>query len=107
MADQKRNVLFKSHCLVLEVIGKKWSTVSTLGPNDNVPKEIQLCISDDGKSWRLYSTCLAGEVLVPKIDAKTRAAKLERGFIMVDKFGLKFKDEKQADNFLRMIEKAK
>ena len=107
MADQKRNVLFKSHCLVLEVIGKKWSTVSTLGPTDNVPKEIQLCISDDGKSWRLYSTCLAGEVLVPKIDAKTRAAKLERGFIMVDKFGLKFKDEKQADNFLRMIEKAK
>lgn len=107
MADQNRNVLFKSHCLVLEVIDKKWSTVSQQGQNDNIPKEIQLCFADDSKTWRLHSNCVRGEVLVQKIDAKTRAIRHEKGFIIVDKYGLKFKDVSQADNFFRMIEKAK
>ena len=107
MADQNRIVLFKSHCLVLEVIDKKWSTVSPDGQNDSIPKEIQLCYSDEEKTWRLYSNCVAGGVLVAKITTTTRAIRHEKGFIIVDKFGLKFKDVSQADNFFRMIEKAK
>ena len=92
---------------MLEVIDKKWSTVSQQGQNDNIPKEIQLCFADDSKTWRLHSNCVRGEVLVQKIDAKTRAIRHEKGFIIVDKYGLKFKDVSQADNFFRMIEKAK
>ena len=107
MADQKRNVLFTSHCLVLEVIDKKWSTVSTRGQNDNTTKELQLCLLDDDQTWRLYSSCVPGEVLVPSITSSTRAIRHDKGFIIVDKFGLKFKDVSQAENFFRMIEKAK
>ena len=107
MADEKRNVLFTSQCLVLEVIDKKWSTVSTRGQNDNTTKEVQLCFLDDEQAWRLYSNCVSGEVLVPSINSSTRAIRHEKGFIIVDKFGLKFKEVSQADNFFRMIEKAK
>lgn len=107
MADQKRNVQFKSQCLVLEVIDKKWSTVSTRGPNDNTTKEIQLCFIDEEQTWRLYSSCVSGEVLVPKINSSTRSIRHDKGFIVVDKFGLKFKDASEADNFFKMLEKAK
>ena len=107
MADQSRNVILTSQCLVLEVIDKKWSTVSTRGQNDNSTKEIQLCFMDDDKTWRLYSNCVSGEILVPRITSSTRAIQHDKGFIIVDKFGLKFKDASQADNFFRMIEKAR
>ena len=107
MADQKRNVQFKSRCLVLEVIDQKWSTVSNLGQNDNTPKELQLCFVDEEQIWRLYSSCVLGEVLVPRITSSTRAIRHDKGFIIVDKFGLKFKDASEADNFFKMIEKAK
>ena len=107
MADQSRNVILTSQCLVLEVIDKKWSTVSTRGQNDNTTKELQLCLLDDDQTWRLYSSCVPGEVLVPSITSSTRAIRHDKGFIIVDKFGLKFKDDSQADNFLKAVEIAK
>ena len=107
MATHGRNVLFTGQCLVLEVIDKKWSTVSTRGQNDNSTKEIQLCFIEEEKTWRLHSNCVSGEVLVARIDSSTRAIRHDKGFIIVDKFGLKFKDVSQAENFFRMIEKAK
>ena len=89
------------------MVDKKWSIVSTLGQTDSEPKEVELCFLEDSHSWILYSNSVSDSVLVPRIQQDTRAAKHGKAFVNVDKFGLKFKDDSQADTFLKALEIAK
>ena len=89
------------------MVDKKWSIVSTSGQSDSEPKEVELCFLEDSQSWILCSNSVSDSVLVPKIHHDTRAAKHGKAFVNVDKFGLKFKDDSQADNFLKAVEIAK
>ena len=59
------------------------------------------------QTWCLQSPVVASGLLVPRIGPDTKLQKYARAFILVDKYGVKFRDETKSDNFFKYLERAK
>ena len=67
--------------ILCQVVDRKWEIVSPAGPQDNEPKEINVCYLEDSQVWSLYSNCVSHEVLVARIQPDTRALKHAKGLL--------------------------
>ena len=53
------------------------------------------------------SSVILGGMLLDKIHQATKVEKLAKAFVHIEKYGVKFSDDKKADAFMKAVEKAK
>ena len=69
--------------------------------------DLEICYLEKKKVWCLMSSVIKGGVLLDKILLGTKMEKLANAFVHIDKYGVKFTDDKKADAFMKAVDKAK
>eukprot|EP00092_Neocalanus_flemingeri_P030140 GFUD01032718.1.p1 GENE.GFUD01032718.1~~GFUD01032718.1.p1 ORF type:complete len:371 (-),score=144.40 GFUD01032718.1:64-1176(-) len=110
MMNEDNTVQWSGNCLVLEVVGERWSIVGQSGPTDQgqtTEHDLKLCYLEQEEKWSIFTNALPGGVLVSRLSPETKLKKLARAFVHIDKYGAKFRDDNKAEAFLKAVEKAK
>lgn len=103
-------VQWSGNCIILEVVGERWSIVGQSGPGDQgqtTEHDLKLVYMELEEKWSIFSNALPGGVLVSRVNPETKLKKLARAFIHIDKYGAKFRDDNKAEAFIKAVEKAK